>query len=793
MSFSGAADFAVGGRIDLTVNAAGLQQMGQQLKGVAQQAQATGRSVQQSLANVGSSLRNIGGKATVGITTPLVGLAVGSIKAASDVHESMSAVETVFGSTAQSIIDFSKTSATALGQSQNATLSAASELGALFKGVGLSADQMADFSKHTLQAASDLGSFYNVDPGTALQDIQSGLVGQSEPLRKYGILLSEAAVQQKAFAQTGKTNASELTEQEKVAARYALIMEQMGAAQGDFARTSNGLANRTRILKAQLADTAATLGTQLLPLALQAANGLSRIVTAFQGLSPRVQRFILIGAGIAAALGPVLIVVGSIASGVAALIPVFGGIATAVALIASPIGLVVGALVLLGIAYKTNFLGFADLVNGAAGAVIRLAGRVLDFTRLGAALKRFPAAFGKIGEAIATIARAFKSGGLKGGLDALFGHAGRKLLAGVGDALSAIPKLIGDVLKGITTGFAPLDRVIHLAGSLFTDFGRLVQEVFQGDFRGALAVAERMVGHLVDFAVAYLRLLPAAFVAVFQAIPWGTVGTFLLNGLIAAIGYLGEGALWLVQFGADLLAGLLNGAVDALPGVLSWLGELSGKLLDAVGDAAKWLYDTGVDLLGGLWRGAVDGAAKVWDFVVNIPTLLGQLMRNAGDWLNTAGWNLMVGFAKGIYDGFAGPVKTALGWVTDQIPDWKGPAERDRKLLFRSGQLVMQGFGAGLQSEFGQIRHTLGQMTAALSGTQTTAFSVGVHAAGARPIAPPAPLTRAGTGRAVTFNGGIHVTVSGTGLNERQLAETTAQAIMSKVRLLDAQYDGGTA
>ena len=207
----------------------------------------------------GKSITKAGKKATLGLTAPLVAGFGFAISAASDLNESQSAVNTVFGDSANVITDFSKTSATAMGISQNAYLDAASGLGALFTGMGLSDKTSADFSSNILQNASDLASFYNTDPGTALQDLNSGLVGEAEPLRKYGILLSEAAVQQKAMEQTGKANAKQLTESEKVTARYALIQEQMGAAQGDFARTSGGLANQQRILRAQLADTAAFL------------------------------------------------------------------------------------------------------------------------------------------------------------------------------------------------------------------------------------------------------------------------------------------------------------------------------------------------------------------------------------------------------------------------------------------------------------------------------------------------------------------------------------------------------
>ena len=99
-----------------------------------------------------------------------------------------------------------------------------------------------------VQLAADLASFNNLNPEEVFLKLQSGIVGEVEPMRALGVNLSAAAVNAKAL-QMGLVNANgELTEQAKIMARYALIMEQTGNAQGDFARTSDGLANSTRIL-----------------------------------------------------------------------------------------------------------------------------------------------------------------------------------------------------------------------------------------------------------------------------------------------------------------------------------------------------------------------------------------------------------------------------------------------------------------------------------------------------------------------------------------------------------------
>jgi hypothetical protein len=134
-----------------------------------------------------------------------------------------------------------------------------------------------------------MASFNNADPTQVLQDIRSGLVGEAEPLRKYGVLLSEARVQQLALSQTGKSSVKSLTDQEKALARVAIIFKDTAAAQGDFARTSGGLANQERILKAEVADLEANLGKLLLPAVTKLTGVLVDATGAAVGLTERLQ------------------------------------------------------------------------------------------------------------------------------------------------------------------------------------------------------------------------------------------------------------------------------------------------------------------------------------------------------------------------------------------------------------------------------------------------------------------------------------------------------------------------
>jgi hypothetical protein len=196
-----------------------------------------------------------------------------AIDAASDLNESISKVGVVFGDAGDSVVAFSKTTAKSLGQSQRQSLEAAGTFGNLFRALKIGQKPAADMSTSLVTLAGDLASFNNVDPAQALDALRSGLVGETEPLRQFGVNINDATLKTKAL-ELGLISSTKdaLDPAAKAQAAYALIMDQTSLAQGDFARTSGGLANQQRILKAELDDVVANLGQQLLPIAVELAH-----------------------------------------------------------------------------------------------------------------------------------------------------------------------------------------------------------------------------------------------------------------------------------------------------------------------------------------------------------------------------------------------------------------------------------------------------------------------------------------------------------------------------------------
>lgn len=286
------------------------------------------------------------------------------VGAASDAAETLNKTSVVFGEHAQKVIDASEGAAQAVGASRQQYQAMASDVGNLLGPMGFLQDESASLSMDMVQLAADVGSFNNAETPEVLEAIKAGLIGSSEPLRKYGVQLSVARIQQEAVNMGLSDGKGELSNYAKAQATLSLIMKDTAAAQGDFANTSDGLANGTKILKAQFDDLKTGIGNALLPVFTQLVGIGRTVLEWFQGLSPEVQKFIafaLLGTTVVAGLlAPFLLFITLIPS----LIAGFGAVAGALTVLTGPIGIAIALVAALALAWSTNFLGIRDIVGG---------------------------------------------------------------------------------------------------------------------------------------------------------------------------------------------------------------------------------------------------------------------------------------------------------------------------------------------------------------------------------------------------------------------------------------------
>jgi hypothetical protein len=226
--------------------------------------------------------------AVVGIAAAAFATKIGldAVQAASDLNEEVSKSEVIFGDVADEIQAFSKTADRSLGISQTEALKAASTFATFGKAAGLTGVDLSKFSKKATTLASDLASFYNTNAEDAINAIGSALRGESEPIRKYGVLLNDATLKAKAMEMGLYDGKGALDVQAKSLAAYEVILDQTTDAQGDFSRTSDGLAGQQKILTAQLENLKTTMGKNLLPVMQNVVTQANFIAAAFGGDDP---------------------------------------------------------------------------------------------------------------------------------------------------------------------------------------------------------------------------------------------------------------------------------------------------------------------------------------------------------------------------------------------------------------------------------------------------------------------------------------------------------------------------
>jgi hypothetical protein len=191
-------------------------------------------------------------------------------QAASDFNETVSKSGVIFGTASTAIKKFADTAASSLGLSKQAALDAAATMGIFGKSAGLAGDDLSNFSIEMVKLSGDLASFHNANPADVALALGAALRGEAEPIRKFGVLLNDAAVKAQAMKMGLYDGTGALSAQAKVLATQKLILEQTSDAQGDFARTSEGAANQQRILKAQVDNAKVAIGQAFLPI-LEAA------------------------------------------------------------------------------------------------------------------------------------------------------------------------------------------------------------------------------------------------------------------------------------------------------------------------------------------------------------------------------------------------------------------------------------------------------------------------------------------------------------------------------------------
>lgn len=217
--------------------------------------------------------------ALISAVRKLIRIAKEGIELASQLEEVQNVVEVSFGNMTQDVEEFSKKALYSLGMSELTAKKMASTFMAMSNSMGISAKDGRNMALQLTALAADMASFYNVSQEVAQTALNSIFTGETETLKKFGIVLTETNLKAFALSRGITKSYSSMTEAEKVALRYNYVLQATANAQGDFARTSGSWANQTRLLKEQLNILKTALGQILIAVILPLVKALNALLS----------------------------------------------------------------------------------------------------------------------------------------------------------------------------------------------------------------------------------------------------------------------------------------------------------------------------------------------------------------------------------------------------------------------------------------------------------------------------------------------------------------------------------
>ena len=314
------------------------------------------KALSEQLKQVGDKMASAGKTMTTKVTAPIVAGYTVAAKYASDYEENLNKLDVAFGSNSQAVKDWANTARTEFGLSKVQATDAASAFGALGKGIGLTEGEAANMSMTLAGLSADLGSYFNVGVDESAKALEGIFTGESEALKKFGVVMTDTNLQK--FAEDQGLVWKEMDQTEKTMLRYNYVLAKTKDAQGDFSRTSDGTANSVKIFQASIQDLGTAIGTNLLPIITPIIQKITELINKFNELSPATQKIITIVGLVAAVIGPLLVVLGTLVSSIGALIgaaPAIIGVMGTFITTVAPVIAIIGALIAIGVLLYKNW------------------------------------------------------------------------------------------------------------------------------------------------------------------------------------------------------------------------------------------------------------------------------------------------------------------------------------------------------------------------------------------------------------------------------------------------------
>lgn len=206
--------------------------------------------------------------------------------AAGDFDEAVNRIEVVFGEAKGTILEFSEAALDAFGVTKMQAVEAAGSFGVFGKSAGLAGDDLSKFALDLVGLAGDMASFNNVSQERAVGAIGAALRGETEAIRALGVVFDAETLKIRAINEGLIEQGDKLDSQTRIIAAYKEIMAQTVDQQGDWARTSESLANQQKLLKARMQELRLEIGQAAIPVVQDLTQKLNDLFDVYDELPP---------------------------------------------------------------------------------------------------------------------------------------------------------------------------------------------------------------------------------------------------------------------------------------------------------------------------------------------------------------------------------------------------------------------------------------------------------------------------------------------------------------------------
>ncbi len=260
--------------------------------------------------SLGDKATAVGKSMTAKITVPALAAGGAAFKLSSDYEQAMGKVDVVFEKGSRRVKEWASNSLESFGLARTTATQMAGDFGAMFKGIGISYGQTEKWSMELTERVMDMSNFYDTTTEETINALNAIVTGQTEPLRRFGINMNQATLQEYAYANGMQKKIADMTEAEKVQLRYNFVMERTTMAVGTTARESDSATGQMNRMKEVVKELGLNFGEILLPVIVPFLESINNVLMGFNSLDDSTKQLIVKLLAFAATLGPILMMFG---------------------------------------------------------------------------------------------------------------------------------------------------------------------------------------------------------------------------------------------------------------------------------------------------------------------------------------------------------------------------------------------------------------------------------------------------------------------------------------------------